>query len=178
MSRSKLVHIREQVLPVMIDIGVINRNQADRLRTVRLGTLRRNATRMHAVCRYYPGPRGGDKYIDDVKEIAIHPVAIEDDWRKYAQFLMYHEMLHAIGHVRHNRLFRDLEARWPDKVARELGPTFGRHLRQRTARWKWTCPNCEREHHRTRRGNGKYLCRVCKVKLVDVPTGQPHDTAS
>ena len=84
-----------------------------------LGTLRRNATRMHAVCRYHPGPRGGSKDIKDVREIALHPVAIEDDWHDYAQFLMYHEMLHAIGHVRHDRLFRGLEARWPNQNARE-----------------------------------------------------------
>jgi len=178
MSSSKLVHIREQVLPVMIDIGVINLTQADDLRMVPLGMIRRNATRMHAVCRYHPGPRGGDKGIDDVKEIAIHPVAIEDDWQDYAQFLMYHEMLHAIGHVRHDRFFRDLEARWPDKNARESGPSFGRHLRQRAARWNWTCPRCEREHYRSRRSNGRYLCRVCKVKLIDVPTGQTHDAES
>ncbi|MEC8979264.1 MAG: hypothetical protein VX433_04145 [Candidatus Thermoplasmatota archaeon] len=178
MFNAELDHIREQVLPVMIEIGVIDFTQANNLRKVPLGILRRNATRMHAVCRYRPGPRGGSKGINDVREIALHPVAIEDDWRHYAQFLMYHEMLHAIGHVRHDRLFRDLEARWPDQNARESGPSFGQHLRQRAARWLWTCPKCKREHHRSRRSNGRYLCRVCRVKLIDVPTGQTHDTAS
>ena len=177
MSYAELVHIREQVLPVMIKIGVIDHNQADELRQVPLGILRRNATRMHAVCRYYPGPRGGSKGINDVK-IALHPIAIEGDWQDYAQFLMYHELLHAIGYVRHNRLFRDLEARWPNENARESGPSFGQYLRKRAARWIWACPNCDREHHRSRRSNGRYLCRVCRVKLIDVPTGQTHDTAS
>ena len=178
MSYAELVHIREQVLPVMIKIGVIDHNQADELRQVPLGILRRNATRMHAVCRYYPGPRGGSKGINDVKEIALHPIAIEGDWQDYAQFLMYHELLHAIGYVRHNRLFRDLEARWPNENARESGPSFGQYLRKRAARWIWACPNCDREHHRSRRSNGRYLCRVCRGKLIDVPAGQTHDTAS
>ena len=91
MVNAELDHIREQVLPVMIEIGVIDFTQANNLRKVPLGILRRNATRMHAVCRYRPGPRGGSKGINDVREIALHPVAIEDDWRHYAQFLMYHD---------------------------------------------------------------------------------------
>ena len=62
--------ISEQVLPVMIKIGVIDYN-----RPMNYDMFRNTspyATRMHAVCRYYPGPRGGSKGINDVKEIALH----------------------------------------------------------------------------------------------------------
>ncbi len=162
---------RDIVLATMYDLEVADHAAIDSLTAVPLGRLRRNATRLHAVCRYRrklksSGPLG----TSDVREVALHPVALEEGWARYARFLLYHEFLHALGNVGHDARFRELEARWPDEEARHMGPAFGAQLRQRANRWIWTCPDCGRSHSRSRRSNGRYLCRACRIPLTDVDT--------
>ncbi len=162
--------IRERVLTTMHELGIAPPSQVDGLRDVPLGRLRRDATRLHAVCRYRRKPKqDGPLLVEDVREVALHPDALRPEWSAYAHFLLFHEFLHALGHVRHDRRFRELEGRWPDTPAREMGESFGKHLRERHRRWRWTCTKCGLEHARNRRSNGRYLCRTCGKRLKDVP---------
>lgn len=138
------------------------------LESIPLGRLRRNATRLHAVCRYRKGVNKANNIgPTDVRCVDVHPEALTEDWARYASFLLFHEYLHALGNTNHNRRFRTLEALWPDDEARAMGPAFGEHLRARAAKWLWTCPSCGIEHPRSRRSNGRYRCRKCRVVLVD-----------
>ena len=161
--------IANSVIVTMYGIPQINHLPIEEIRDIPLGKLRRDATRLHAVCRYRKGIQkseiSGPK---DVRCVDVHPLALEMDWQRYAAFLLYHEFLHALGFAGHDRTFRNLEALWPDDGARNMGQSFGNYLRKRAAKWLWTCPQCLKEHPRNRRGNGRYRCRECRVVLVDV----------
>lgn len=139
------------------------------LANIPLKKLRKNATRLHGVCRYNPGVDKKRKGLNptDVKEVAIHPESLNDEWLRYAEFLLFHEFLHALGHSGHNRIFRTLEGQWPDNEAKNMGREFAKHLRKRNAKYAWTCPKCDWKTERTMKSSGRYLCRTCKVKLVD-----------
>ena len=175
MTNKKLDEIRDLVLPVMRTLDLIDLEEEEKLKQIPLGFIRKNATRMHAGCRFKAGPKGYKKTIEDVKEVAIHPEAIDGKWVHYAQFLMFHEYLHAIGNIRHDAVFRRLEDLWPDEDAKNAGKEYGRFLRNRAAKWLWVCPKCDKEYPRTRKSNGRYLCRKCKVTLIDSPLKQTHE---
>jgi predicted RNA-binding Zn-ribbon protein involved in translation (DUF1610 family) len=169
MDRAETLEVTAQaVIATMSSLHELAGLSIDELRAIPLGRLRRDATRLHAVCRYRKGIRKADiQGPADVQCVDLHPAALEGDWRRYAMFLLYHEYLHALGFAGHDRTFRRLEALWPDTEARAMGPAFGTHLRTRAAKWLWTCPQCGIEHPRSRRSNGRYRCRVCQVILVD-----------
>ena len=156
------------VIRKMRTIEELDHFDLDSLGDIPLGTLRRHATRLHAVCRYRRGVRKKDGVTpSDVRCIDIHPYALTDVWSRYADFLLYHEYLHALGIYDHGREFRELESLWPDTEARSMGEKFGIHLRERSAKWLWACPSCGNKYPRSRRGNGRYRCRDCKVVLED-----------
>ena len=167
-----LADLAKAVIVTMHQIPQLDQLPVHELQKIPLGRLRRDATRLHAVCRYQKGVRKSEIVgPDDVRCVDVHPVALTDDWQRYAAFLLYHEFLHALGFTGHDRAFRNLEALWPDIKARNMGKSFGNHLRKRAAKWLWTCPQCSKEHPRTRRGMGRYRCRECRVALVDVKVG-------
>ena len=159
----------ELVISTMRRIPGISHLPVEDLDTIALGMLRRSATRLHAVCRYRRGVRKSEGVTPaDVRCIDVHPYALTEEWSRYADFLLYHEYLHALGISNHGREFRELEALWPDDEAREMGEDFGRHLKERSSKWLWVCPSCGNRHPRARRGNGRYRCRDCKAVLEDV----------
>ena len=173
-----LANLAKDVVVTMHQIPQLDHLPVDELPKIPLGRLRRDATRLHAVCRYQKGVRKSDiSGPDDVRCVDVHPVALTEDWRRYASFLLYHEYLHALGFTGHDRTFRNLEALWPDDEARNMGKSFGNYLRRRAAKWLWTCPQCSKEHPRTRRGMGRYRCRECRVVLVDVKVGPDKPNA-
>ena len=134
-----------------------------------LGKLRINAVRLHAVCRYKEGVRKTDQISpDSVKCIDIHPLALNDKWGKYANFLLFHEYLHALGFSNHGKEFRRLEALWHDGEAREMGHSFSTYLRNLNGKWLWICPSCDKKHVRSKRSNGRYRCGLCLSSLIDV----------
>ena len=164
-----LADIAKAVVTRMRQIPQLNMLPVDELGDVSLGKLRRDATRLHAVCRYQKGVRKSQiSGPADVRCVDVHPAALTQEWQRYAAFLLYHEFLHALGFAGHNRTFRNLEALWPDEEARGMGVSFGNHLRKRSAKWLWKCPQCLKEHPRTRRGKGRYRCRECRIVLDDV----------
>ncbi len=162
--------IANSVIVSMHQIPEIQHLPIEQLHNVQLGFLRRDATRLHAVCRYRKGiSKAQITGPTDVRCVDVHPVALEEKWRLYAAFLLYHEFLHALGYTGHDRNFRALEALWPNTAATRMGTEFGYHLRRMRAKWVWKCPQCAKEHPRNRRGNGRYRCRECRAVLVDVP---------
>lgn len=164
-----LQNLAENVVMTMFQIPQLSHLPVGKLTDIPLGKLRRDATRLHAVCRYHKGIRkSAISGPSDVRCVDVHPVALTEDWQRYAAFLIYHEYLHALGFAGHDRTFRNLEALWPDEEARDMGKAFGNYLRKRAAKWLWTCPQCHIEHPRTRRGSGRYRCRSCQVILIDI----------
>ena len=160
-----LADLAKAVIVTMHQIPQLDQLPIHELQKIPLGSLRRDATRLHAVCRYQKGIRKSEiSGPDDVRCVDVHPAALTEDWQRYAAFLLYHEFLHARGYAGHDRTFRNLEALWPDEEARDMGKAFGKHLRNRAAKWLWTCPQCHLEHPRTRRGKGRYRCRNCRKR--------------
>ena len=156
------------VIQKMRSIDELSRFDLDPLSEIPLGTLRRSSTRLHAICRYKRGvSKSGRTGPSDVRCIDVHPYSMTEEWSRYADFLLYHEYIHALGIPNHGREFRFLEGLWPDEGARSMGQEFGRYLRERSAKWLWVCPSCNDRHPRSRRGNGRYRCRSCKVLLED-----------
>lgn len=152
----------------MRSIDELSRFDLDLLSEIPLGILRRDSTRLHAICRYKKGvSKAGRTGPSDVRCIDVHPYSVTEQWIRYADFLLYHEYLHALGISDHGREFRYLESLWSDTEARLMGQKFGLHLRERSAKWLWVCPSCGNRHPRARRGNGRYRCRDCKVVLKD-----------
>ncbi len=139
------------------------------LESIPLGRLRKNATRLHAVCRYKRGViKSNGVSPSDVRCIDIHPYALVEKWSRYTEFLLYHEYLHALGFSNHGRAFRNVESLWPDKKAQAMGNDFSRYLIEKSSKWLWTCISCDIRYPRSRRSNGRYRCRTCKNTLVDV----------
>ncbi len=136
-----LANMAKTVVSTMRQIPQLSLLPIAELEQIPLGRLRRDATRLHAVCRYHKGVRKSEiSGPRDVRCVDVHPAALTYDWQRYAEFLLYHEYLHALGFTGHDRTFRNLEALWPDEGARSMGKSFGSHLRNRAAKWLWTCP--------------------------------------
>jgi len=172
-----LRNIASSVILTMHQIPQINHLPLEELHRIPLGKLRKDATRLHAVCRFRKGIRKDEiRGPEDVRCVDLHPEAMSNEWEEYAKFLLYHEFLHALGFTGHDRTFRALEALWPHKNAMEMGTPFSNHLRKRTAKWLWTCPNCAKEHPRSKRSRGRYRCRDCRITLIDIPcqTSEPN----
>mgnify|MGYP001000827046 CR=1 FL=1 len=130
------------------------------LEAIPLGRLRKDATRLHAVCRYQKGVRKAEiSGPADVRCVDVHPAALTQDWQRYAAFLLYHEYLHALGFAGHDKTFRNLEALWPDEEARGMGKFFRLHLGTRACTWLWTCPQCASDNAPNRRENRRQQCR-------------------
>lgn len=169
MAGISLEFLRFRVIGIMSQMESLNEKNLQPLANVPLARLRRDATRLHGVCRFNKGVDKQDVNLSplDVREVALHPESLSDEWLRYAEFLMFHEFLHALGHGGHGREFRSLEAQWPDRDAKQLGNDFARHLRKRNAKFAWKCPTCDWQTERSRPSSGRYLCRSCKVKLID-----------
>ncbi len=170
-ASTSIDYLRFRVIGVMSQMDELTNYDLSPLANIPLKKLRINATRLHGVCRFQ---KGVDKWRPDlgpqhVKEVAIHPVSLTEEWQNYAEFLLFHEFLHALGHAAHDRYFRQLEAAWPDENAKSMGENFGQHLRARNAKFAWTCPSCDWQTKRSVKSSGRYVCRTCKIKLKDVP---------
>ena len=78
-----------------------------------LTVLKRSATIRHGSTKWKKGmPIYGTP--DEVGEISLHPELLKPSWRSYGVWVMYHELIHACGYVRHDRTFRKIEACWPE----------------------------------------------------------------
>ena len=157
--------LRCQVLESMAKISFLGTVDLSPLVGVRLGVLRSSATQRHGVTRWNVEPSGELA----VEVVDLHPALLNDEWRDYALFVMYHEFLHVLGHRAHDTLFRNMEAQWPDQSGASRGKAFTHERRLMRAKWHWVCSTCDLRFPRQRRGGGRYLCRTCRTVLVDVP---------
>ena len=157
------------IIKEMMNIEDLSDLNVEGLSQIPLGKLRIDAVRLHGVCRYKKGVKKTDEISpDSVRCIDIHPRVLNVRWERYANFLLFHEFLHALGFSNHGKEFRRLEGLWHDGEARDMGRSFSIHLRKINARWIWICPSCDIKHMRSKRSNGRYRCRSCLCPLIDV----------
>jgi len=156
--------LKQRVLEVMASLSLFEASELRALQDVRLGVLRKNATQRHGVTRWDILKSG----CLEVESVDLHPELLHQPWRDYAEFVLYHEYLHAMGHRAHDQSFRALESLWPSD-AQNLGKAFTKAMRLNRAQWIWECPKCGQGFPRQRRGAGRFLCRTCRCVLVDVP---------
>ena len=158
----RLELLRDEVVTEMKSLGVFSVESLNIASTVNLGLLRKNSTQRHGVTRWI---REQGELI--LQKVDLHPVLLEQDWSRYAAFVIYHELLHAIGNRSHNRDFRSMESLWPDVGASKQGLEFTNKMRLQRASWLWICPQCAMEYPRQRPSGGKYQCRKCRCRLID-----------
>ena len=152
---------------VLFGLGIVNSNMLASIDLIPLTVLKRSATIRHGSTKWKVGmPVYGTP--DEVGEISLHPELLETSWRSYGVWVMYHELIHACGYIRHDKDFRKIESCWPDKTSKGLGKYFTTYLRSKKYEWNWTCHSCNTVYLRQRRSNGRYACRNCKKTLVDV----------
>ncbi|MGY8754361.1 MAG: hypothetical protein ACKVIR_01590 [Candidatus Poseidoniales archaeon] len=160
--------LREFVIEVMTGMDIWNKDQLTSLMSLDLGVLRKSATQRHGVTRWKLGIRNPSN-AQDVEVIDLHPRLLTDEWQAYSAWVLHHEFIHALGFLPHNSTFRALEKLWPSQKSGELGRVFTETLRRERASWLWICPKCTKEYPRQKRGRGKFICKACKVPLLDKP---------
>ena len=167
---SELEERSQRVISVMRGISEISHLRIDHLHRVPLGLLKEGTYGRHGVCRFKRGsqiPLGPLK----VRCIDIHPLLLTEEWSRYADFVLYHEFLHALLPVSgHGPEFRDLESLWPDEGADAMGNGFRDFIRERRSdilKWKLMCPSCG-EVFRTKKPMVTYMCRKCKTVLESI----------
>ena len=138
-QRAILKGMRHEVLEQMHHMPFLEPAALPSLEQVRLGVLRSNATQRHGVTRWNVQPSG--ELVVDV--VDLHPALLNDGWRDYALFVLFHEFLHVLGHRAHNASFRSMEAQWPDITGASRGKAFTHERRLARARWHWVCPSTE-----------------------------------
>ena len=168
LQSSELKSLSDFVIEVMLGIDIWSEQQLTSLTKVELGVLRKNATQRHGVTRWKRGIRN-PQGPNDVEVIDLHPRLLSKKWHPYAACVLHHEFIHALGFLPHDSKFKSLEALWPSEQSKKMGKGFTEMLRMERATWLWTCPTCGKEHPRQKQGKGKYMCRICKSKLIDVP---------
>lgn len=160
----RLELLRDDVVAEMKGLEIFSLESLNTASTVKLGLLRKSSTQRHGVTRW-TRKQGGLV----LETVDLHPVLLEQHWSRYAAFVMYHELLHAIGNRSHDRDFRAIESLWPDVDASKQGLDFTHKMRLERASWLWVCVQCEMEYPRQRPSGGKYQCRTCRSRLIDRP---------
>ena len=165
---NELNGLRDFVIEVMSAMEVWSDNELTNLTAIKLGVLRKNATQRHGVTRWKRGVRNPSAP-EQVEVIDLHPRLLNADWKPYAAWVMHHELVHALGYTAHDSTFRSLEALWPSPKSGKMGSSFTEMLRKEKSSWLWVCNTCEKEYPRQKAGKGRYLCRICRTVLVDLP---------
>ena len=164
----ELIQLRDFVIEVMMSMSVWSEEKLTKLADIKLGVLKKNATQRHGVTRWKRGVRT-PTMPEEVEVIDIHPRLLSDEWLPYGAWVMHHEFVHALGYTAHDSTFRSFEELWPSKKSGQMGSSFTEMLRMEKASWLWVCNSCEKEYPRQKAGKGRYLCRICRTVLVDVP---------
>ena len=105
-----------------------------------------------------------------VDVVDLNPHLLNDNWRDYAAFVLFHEYLHVLGHRAHDRTFRALEARWPHRQRRLVEKRSRTQEGLRGPPGIGCVQTCDERYPRQRKGSGRYMCRRCKTVLKDVPS--------
>ena len=166
---SDLEERSQRVISVMRGIDGVSHLRVDQLHRVPLGLLRGGTYGRHGVCRFKRGskiPLGPLK----VRCIEIHPLLLTEEWSRYADFVLFHEFLHALLPVSgHGPEFRAPESLWPDEEADAMVNGFNDFIRERRSdilKWELRCPKCEWRYLRKKPMVGG-RCVKCKTALVN-----------
>ena len=160
----------QRVISVMRGIDGVSHLRVDQLHRVPLGLLREGTYGRHGVCRF---KRGSKTPLSPLKVrcIEIHPQLLTEEWSRYADFVLFHEFLHALLPVSgHGPEFRALEALWPDEEADDMVNGFSDFIRERRSdilKWELHCPNCEWRYLRKKPMVGR-RCVKCKATLENI----------
>lgn len=168
--RSTLEKSRESVLNTMEDLDFFSTNQINDLRGVKLGVLRKNSVYRHGVTRFLPRLKWNSKNANPscVRIVDIHPSLLEPEWITYREIIIFHEFIHCLGYIGHNKDFYNIESLWPTiNQKKVLGKKLMEILKLKNSSWKWKCVKCNMQVLRQRKSSGKYICRKCNHKLVD-----------
>ena len=167
MQTDALLQLKHVVIDQMVTMNYWEEERIHPLHDIPLAVLRKNATQRHGVTRFRRGANASELKTEDVETIDLHPHLLHEDWNDYAQFVLYHEYLHALGNRFHDATFRKLESHWPFSGS-QRGREFTQFLRKRSATWLWVCTTCNKKYPRKRKSNGRFRCRTCSTTLVDV----------
>ena len=158
-----------RVISVMQEIPELADLPIDELKKIPLGWLRESSVRRHGLCIWNcPYPlRLQDTNPSDVELIKIHPYAITEEWSRYADHILYHEYLHALGFHDHNSVFREMEALWPDAGAKGMGSDFTEFLLEKNHKWVMMCTRCGKKWRSVRpfRDAEWRICPKCDLAL-------------
>ena len=160
--------LRDFVIEVMKSMETWSEHMLTSLNEIELGVLRKNATQRHGVTRWRRGVMK-PSMPEEVEVIDLHPRLLSDKWKPYAAWVMHHEFVHALGFTAHDAKFRSLERLWPSPKSSTMGSEFTEMLRKEKATWLWICKKCEKEYPRQKASRGRYMCRICRSILKDVP---------
>jgi len=164
---SDLEERSQRVISVMGGIGELSHLRIDQLDRVPLGLLKEGTYGRHGVCRF---KRGSKIPLNPLKVrcIDVHPLLLTEEWSRYADFVLYHEFLHALLPVSgHGPEFRALESLWPDEGADAMGNGFRDFIRERRSdilKWELHCPSCGWSYMRKKPMTGR-RCVKCKTTL-------------
>lgn len=164
----ELNSLRDFVIEVMDSMEIWSKDKLTSLTEIDLGVLRKNATQRHGVTRWKKGvlkPSAPEQ----VEVIDLHPRLLSEKWKPYAAWVMHHEFVHALGYTAHDSTFRSLESLWPSEKSSQMGSEFTEMLRKEKASWLWVCSTCNKEYPRQKASRGRYLCRICRTVLQDIP---------
>ena len=158
------------VLDTMVKLGFDITKEISELKHIKMGLLRKSSVYRHGVTRYFPTSKWDSKKPNPscVRVVDIHPLLLEPEWEIYREIIIFHEFIHCLGYLGHNKIFYKLESLWPTiKQKKLLGNKFMNELKLKNSTWKWICPKCKIEVLRQRRSSGKYICIKCNCKLLD-----------
>jgi len=161
---------RDSVLDTMLNLDFFSTDEINELKYIKLGLLRKNSVYRHGVTRFLP-----NKYWKSimpnpscVKIVDIHPMLLETEWKIYREIILYHEFIHCLGNLGHNKKFYTIESLWPTiNQKKELGNQFMEKLKLKNSRWAWKCLKCEMKVLRQRKSSNRYICKKCGLKLID-----------
>lgn len=135
------------------------------LLSIELGILRKSSVRRHGATRWKGNLVFEKGKFSNPDVVDIHPKLLNPEWRDYLDFVMYHEFIHCMGFKNHDSDFRRLEGLWDFDVNR--ASSFSSKLRLDNSKYHWVCSECDNKYPRSRKSNGRYLCRDCKIPLID-----------
>ena len=158
------------VLDTMVKLGFDITKEISELKNIKMGLLRKSSVYRHGVTRYLPTNKWNSTNPNPscVRVVDIHPLLLESEWEIYREIIIFHEFIHCLGYLGHDKIFYKLESLWPTiKQKKSLGNKFMNILKLKNSTWKWVCPKCNIEVFRQRKSSGKYICIKCKCKLLD-----------
>ena len=151
-------------IQVLVELGVVNRKMLASIDQIPLTVLKRSATIRHGSTKWKKGCQFMEHQMRLERFLFIQN-CLSQAGDLTEVWVMYHELIHACGYVRHDRTFRKIEACWPEKASKALGKYFTTYLRSKKYEWNWTCPSCNSVYLRQRKVTADMLVDIVRRYL-------------